>query len=89
MLPAYHLDVSKIASSVNRQAGSVNYAGTHETPVTRVRPWWISMGQWITGKLAELRRDHPERFNMASIGHAIESDAIGHRCRPGLAVDPC
>jgi len=67
---AYHVDVSKIAL-IGESAGGflVNYAGTHDTPETRVAGVVDFYGPVDYGKLAELRRDHPERFNMATINH--------------------
>src|SRR5882762_914228 len=75
---AYHLDVSKIAI-IGESAGGflVNYAGTHETPVTRVAAVVDFYGPVDYGKLALLRRDHPERFNMATINrHAANGGGI-------------
>jgi len=75
---AYHVDASRIAI-IGESAGGylVNYAGTHETPETRVRAVVDFYGPVDYGKLALLRRDHPERFNMASInGHAAHGGGI-------------
>ena len=65
---AYHVDVTKIAI-IGESAGGflVNYAGTHETPETRVAAVVDFYGPVDYGKLALQRRDHPELFNMASI----------------------
>jgi acetyl esterase len=65
---AYRVDVSKIAI-IGESAGGflVNYAGTHETPETRVAAVVDFYGPVDYGKLAQQRRDHPELFNMASI----------------------
>src|ERR1039457_531473 len=74
----YHVDVAKIAL-IGESAGGllVNYAGTHETPETRVAAVVDFYGPIDYGKLALLRRDHPERFNMASInGHAANGGGI-------------
>ncbi len=74
----YHVDASKIAL-IGESAGGflVNYAGTHETPGTRVRAVVDLYGPVDYGKLAEQRRDHPERFNMTSIGrHAANGGGI-------------
>ena len=74
----YHTDVSKIAL-VGESAGGflVNYAGTHETPGTKVAAVVDFYGPSDYGKLAELRRDHPERFDMASINrHAANGGGI-------------
>ena len=55
----------------------VNYAGTHETPETKVRAVVDLYGPVDYGKLAEERRDHPERFNMTSINrHASNGGGI-------------
>ena len=75
---AYRVDVSKIAI-IGESAGGflVNYAGTHDTPDTRVAAVVDFYGPVDYGKLAELRRDHPERFNMASINrHAANGGGI-------------
>jgi alpha-L-fucosidase 2 len=75
---AYHVDVSRIAI-IGESAGGflVNYAGTHETPDTRVAAVVDFYGPTDYGKLAELRRDHPERFNMATINrHAANGGGI-------------
>ena len=74
----YHVDTSKIAL-IGESAGGflVNYAGTHETPETRVRAVVDLYGPVDYGKLAEERRDHPERFNMTSINrHAANGGGI-------------
>jgi acetyl esterase len=65
---AYRVDVSKIAI-IGESAGGflVNYAGTHETPETRVAAVVDFYGPVDYGKLAQQRRDHPELFSMASI----------------------
>jgi acetyl esterase len=65
---AYHVDASKIAI-IGESAGGylVNYTGTHETPETRVAAIVDFYGPVDYAKLALQRRDHPERFNMASI----------------------
>lgn len=67
----YHVDTSKIAL-IGESAGGflVNYAGTHETPATKVAAVVDFYGPVDYAKLALERRDHPERFNMKSInGH--------------------
>lgn len=74
----YRVDVSKIAI-IGESAGGflVNYAGTHETPDTKVAAVVDFYGPVDYGKLAELRRDHPERFNMATINrHAANGGGI-------------
>jgi len=65
---AYHVDVAQIAL-IGESAGGflVNYAGTHETPETRVAAVVDMYGPVDYEKLAIERRDHPERFNMATI----------------------
>jgi alpha-L-fucosidase 2 len=75
---AYHVDVARIAL-IGESAGAflVNYAGTHETPETRVRAVVNIYGPVDYGKLAEERRDRPERFNMTTIGrHASNGGGI-------------
>ena len=74
----YHVDAARIAL-IGESAGGflVNYAGTHETPETRVRAVVDFYGPVDYGKLAQERRDHPERFNMASINrHASNGGGI-------------
>jgi acetyl esterase len=74
----YHVDKSKIVL-IGESAGGflVNYAGTHETPETQVAAVVDIYGPVDYGKLSELRRDHPERFNMASINrHASNGGGI-------------
>jgi acetyl esterase len=74
----YHVDASRIVI-IGESAGGflVNYAGTHETAETRVRAVVDLYGPVDYGKLAELRRDHPERFNMTSISrHAANGGGI-------------
>jgi acetyl esterase len=74
----YHVDVTKIAI-IGESAGGflVNYAGTHEKPGTRIAAVVDFYGPVDYGKLALLRRDHPERFNMTSINkHAANGAGI-------------
>src|SRR6267154_900306 len=74
----YHVNVSKIAI-IGESAGGflVNYAGTHENADTKVAAVVDLYGPVDYGKLAELRRDHPERFNMTSINrHAANGGGI-------------
>ncbi|SPE36227.1 Alpha/beta hydrolase fold-3 domain protein (fragment) [Candidatus Sulfopaludibacter sp. SbA6] len=74
----YRVDAGKIAI-IGESAGGflVNYAGTHETPETRVAAVVDMYGPVDYGKLAQLRRDHPERFNMTSINrHAANGGGI-------------
>jgi acetyl esterase len=73
----YRVDVSRIAI-IGESAGGffVNYAGTHETPATKVAAVVDFYGPSDYGKLALLRREHPERFNMATINrHAAMAAA--------------
>jgi acetyl esterase len=64
----YHVDPNRIAL-IGESAGGllVNYAGTHYTPETRVRAVVDFYGPVDYEVLSLERRDHPERFNMASI----------------------
>jgi acetyl esterase len=74
----YRVDVSKIVL-IGESAGGflVNYAGTHETPATRVAAVVDIYGPVDYAKLAEQRRDHPELFNMTSIKrHAANGGSI-------------
>jgi alpha-L-fucosidase 2 len=74
----YHVDASKIAL-IGESAGGllVNYAGTHETHATKVAAVVDFYGPVDYGKLSEERREHPERFNMASIKrHAANGGGI-------------
>jgi acetyl esterase len=74
----YRVDISKIAL-IGESAGGflVNYAGTHEKPDTKVAAVVDFYGPIDYGKLALLRRDHPERFNMTSINrHAANGAGI-------------
>ncbi len=70
----YHLNASKIVI-IGESAGGflVNYAGTHETPETRVAAVVDIYGPVDYAKLAVERHDHPERFNMTSIGKHLEN----------------
>jgi acetyl esterase len=74
----YHVDPGKIAL-IGESAGGylVNYAGTHDTPETKVRAVVDFYGPVDYGKLALQRRDHPEKFNMTSISrHAANGGGI-------------
>lgn len=74
----YHVDVNRIAL-IGESAGGylVNYAGTHFSEETKVRAVVDLYGPVDYGKLAEQRRDHPERFNMTSINrHAANGGGI-------------
>jgi acetyl esterase len=68
----YHVDVSKIVI-IGESAGGflVNYAAANETPETKVAAVVDIYGAVDYAKLALLRRDHPERFNMASINRHV------------------
>ncbi len=55
----------------------MNYVGTHELPDTKIAAVVDFYGPTDYGKLALARRDHPERFNMASIDrHAANGGGI-------------
>lgn len=74
----YHLDVNKLAL-IGESAGGflVNYIGTRDTPATKVAAVVDFYGPSDYGKLALLRRDHPEQFDMANInGHAAHGGGI-------------
>jgi acetyl esterase len=74
----YRVDVSRIAI-IGESAGGffANYAGTHETPDTKVAAVVDFYGPSDYGKLALARREHPERFNMATINrHAAHGGGI-------------
>lgn len=74
----YHVDAAKLAI-IGESAGGflVNYAGTHETPATRVAAVVDFYGPADYAQLALLRRDHPERFNMPTINrHASNGGGI-------------
>lgn len=74
----YHVDPRKIAI-IGESAGGffVNYIGTHEAAGPRVAAVVDFYGPSDYGKLALLRREHPERFNMATINrHAAHGGGI-------------
>jgi acetyl esterase len=74
----YQVDVSRIAL-IGESAGGflVNYAGTHETPETRVAAVVDMYGPVDYLKMALQRIEHPERFNMTSINrHAANGGGI-------------
>lgn len=74
----YRVDVSRLAI-IGESAGGffVNYAGTHETPETKVAAVVDFYGPSDYGKLALTRRDHPGNFNMATINrHAANGGGI-------------
>jgi alpha-L-fucosidase 2 len=70
----YHVNPAQIAI-IGESAGGflVNYAGTHETAETKVAAVVDMYGPVDYGKLAEERRDHPERFNMTSISRHMSN----------------
>ena len=63
----YHVDPAKLAL-IGESAGAflVTYAATHETPETKVAAVVDMYGPVDYERMAKLRRDHPERFDMAS-----------------------
>jgi alpha-L-fucosidase 2 len=74
----YRLDVRKMAI-IGESAGGllVNFAGTHETSETSIAAVVDFYGPVEYGKLALERRDHPEKFNMATINrHAANGGGI-------------
>ena len=74
----YHLDLKRIVL-IGESAGGflVNYAGTHQTPETRVAAVVDIYGPADYEALAIERREHPERFNMTSINrHASRGGGI-------------
>src|SRR5580700_10756356 len=74
----YHVDTGKVVI-IGESAGGflVNYAGTHETPETKVAAVVDFYGPVDYGGLSLARRDHPERFNMTSINkHAANGAGI-------------
>ena len=74
----YHVNVDKLAL-IGESAGGflVNYIGTHNAPGTKVAAVVDFYGPSDYGKLALLRRDHPEEFDMANInGHAAHGGGI-------------
>ena len=76
--PMYHVDVSKIAL-IGESAGGflVNYIGTHETPESKVAAVVDFYGPSDYGRLALLRREHPERFDMDNLNrHAANGGGI-------------
>jgi alpha-L-fucosidase 2 len=70
----YRVDPARI-SLIGESAGGylVNYAGTHETPETKVAAVVDFYGPIDYAQLALERRDHPEKFNMTTIA------AFSHR----------
>jgi len=88
----YRVDALRIAL-IGESAGGllVNYAGTHETPKTKVAAVVDFYGPSDYGKLAQSRRAHPEQFNMESInrhaanGGGIHFFGVDDLNEPGLA----
>ncbi len=88
----FRVDASRIAI-IGESAGGffVNYAGTHQTPATKVAAVVDFYGPSDYGKLALERRAHPERFNMATInrhaahGGGIHFFGVEQLDAPGLA----
>ena len=75
---AYHVDARKIAI-IGESAGGflVNYAGTHDTPQTKVAAVVDFYGPVDYEKLALRRQAHPEQFNMKSInGHMANHGSV-------------
>jgi alpha-L-fucosidase 2 len=64
---SYNIDPARIAL-IGESAGAylTTYAATHETPETRLAATVDFYGPVDYALQAELRRDHPERFDMAS-----------------------
>ena len=74
----YRIDPSRIAI-IGESAGGffVNYIGTHQTSETSVAAVVDFYGPSDYGQLAQLRKDHPERFDMATINrHAANGGGI-------------
>ncbi|HTX39875.1 MAG TPA: alpha/beta hydrolase [Bryobacteraceae bacterium] len=75
----YRLNPAKMVI-IGESAGGflVNYAGTHETPETKVAAVVDFYGPVDYGKLSLERRDHPERFNMTSLNRHLAKGAGIH-----------
>ena len=74
----YRVDISKIAI-IGESAGGllVNYIGTHDAAEAGVAAVVDFYGPSEYGSLAELRRTHPERFDMTTINrHAANGGGI-------------
>ncbi|MBV8896518.1 MAG: alpha/beta hydrolase [Acidobacteriaceae bacterium] len=74
----YHVDSNKLAL-IGESAGGllVNYVGTRDAPGTQVAAVVDFYGPSDYGKLAQLRRDHPEQFDMTTINrHAAHGGGI-------------
>jgi len=74
----YRVNISKIVISGESAGGYlINYAATHETPITKVAAVVDIYGPTDYEKIARQRRDYPARFNMASIsGHKAKGGGI-------------
>ena len=74
----YHVDPRKIVLAGESAGGFlVNYAGTHETPETRVAAVVDIYGPADYEKIARQRQAYPARFNMASISaHQAKGGSI-------------
>jgi alpha-L-fucosidase 2 len=65
----YHVDPARIILAGESAGGfMVNYAGTHETPATKVAAVVDIYGPVDYEKIARQRQAYPGRFNMTSIG---------------------
>ncbi len=85
----YHLDPAKIVLAGESAGGFlVNYAGTHETKETKVAAVVDIYGPVDYAKLAVERRDHPERFNMKSIGGHLANGGSSRFFLPVGGADP-
>jgi acetyl esterase len=76
----YHVDPAKLAL-MGESAGAylIAYAATHETPETKVAAVVDFYGPVDYVQQATLRRDHPERFDMASANrHAANGGGMGY-----------
>jgi alpha-L-fucosidase 2 len=74
----YHVDPRKIVLAGESAGGFlVNYAGTHETPETRVAAVVDIYGPADYEKIARQRQAYPARFNMTSISaHQAKGGSI-------------
>ncbi len=76
----YHVDPAKLAL-IGESAGAylITYAATHETPETKLAAVVDFYGPVDYERQAKLRRDRPERFDMASANrHAANGGGIGY-----------
>jgi acetyl esterase len=75
---SYHIDLSRIVI-IGESAGGflVNYIGTYQAKTVPVAAVVDFYGPSDYGRLAQLRHDHPERFDMATINrHAANGGGI-------------